>query len=144
MGEPPYWFVRKQFVLSALVLLMFCLPGNAAVMKAGVAKVDITPPAGVQMWGYFNRLKGAEGAIDPLYARVLVLEAGDQRLAYVDLDLGRTFGPASLERLKQAARTNERHQLPDRPGHSHSCRTCSDGCLPVGNACMGDGGAGKD
>src|SRR5579859_1705891 len=106
MGGRPSWFVREQFVLLALVLLLFCLPGNAAVMKAGVAKVDITPPVGVQMWGYFNRLKGAEGTIDPLYARVLVLEAGDQRLAYVDLDLGRTFGPASIERLRQAAKQN--------------------------------------
>ncbi len=66
-------------------------------MKAGVAKVDITPPLGTKMWGYFDRLKGAEGTIDPLYARVLVLEAGGKRLAYVDLDLGRTFGPASLD-----------------------------------------------
>jgi Neutral/alkaline non-lysosomal ceramidase, N-terminal len=95
--------VWGKFVLSAFVLPLFCLPGNAAVMKGGVARVDITPPAGVQMWGYFNRLKGAEGTIDPLFARVLVLEAGDQRLAYVDLDLGRTFGAASTERLRQAA-----------------------------------------
>ncbi len=106
MGEQPSCLVRQQVVLLAFALLLFCLPGNAAVMKAGVAKVDITPPVGVQMWGYFNRLKGAEGTIDPLYARVLVLEAGDQRLAYVDLDLGRTFGPASIERLRQAAKQN--------------------------------------
>jgi Neutral/alkaline non-lysosomal ceramidase, N-terminal len=96
-------FAPLHFGLFALLLLLLPLPGNAAGMKAGVAKVDITPPVGVQMWGYFNRLKGAEGTIDPLYARVLVLEAGDQRLAYVDLDLGRTFGAASTERLRQAA-----------------------------------------
>ena len=96
--------VRRPFVWLVLLLLLFCVPGRAAVMKAGVARVDITPPVGVQMWGYFDRLKGAEGTIDPLYARVLVLEAGEQRLAYVDLDLGRTFGPASLERLRQAAK----------------------------------------
>lgn len=77
---------------------------KAAVMKAGVARVNITPPVGVEMWGYFNRLKGDVGTIDPLYARVLVLEVGGQRLAYVDLDLGRTFGPASLERLRQTAK----------------------------------------
>ncbi len=73
-------------------------------MKAGVAKVDITPPLGTRMWGYFDRLAGAEGILDPLYARVLVLETGDKRLAYVDLDLGRTFGPASLDRLRTAAK----------------------------------------
>jgi hypothetical protein len=75
-------------------------------MKAGVAKVDITPPLGYHMWGYFDRVKGAEGILDPLFARVLVLEVGDQRIAYVDLDLGRTFGPASLASLQKAVKAN--------------------------------------
>ena len=95
----------NRLVLSAILLLLItCLQANAGEMKAGVAKVDITPPLGTHMWGYFDRLKGAEGTIDPLYARVLVLEAGEKRLAYVDLDLGRTFGPASLESLRKAAK----------------------------------------
>jgi neutral ceramidase len=89
---------------TIVLLLGSCLRANAADMKAGVAKIDITPPVGTQMWGYFDRLKGAEGTIDPLYARVLVLEAQGKRLAYVDLDLGRTFGPSSLERLRTAAK----------------------------------------
>jgi neutral ceramidase len=93
--------------LTLLVMLFPCLRAEADDMKAGVAKVDITPPLGVQMWGYFDRLKGAEGTLDPLYARVLVLTVADKRLAYVDLDLGRTFGPASLERLRQAATQND-------------------------------------
>lgn len=75
-------------------------------MKAGIAKVDITPPLGTLMWGYFDRLTGAIGELDPLYARVLVLETGTTRLAYVDLDLGRAFGPGSLEWLRKAARQN--------------------------------------
>jgi hypothetical protein len=85
------------------VLLLFA-GANADEMKAGVAKVDITPPLGVQMWGYFDRLKGAEGILDPLYARVLVLETGNTRLAYVDLDLGRTFGPTSLDKLHKTVK----------------------------------------
>ena len=88
--------------LACLLILFSGAQASASEMKAGVARVDITPPLGVHMWGYFDRLKGAEGILDPLYARVLVLEAGDQRLAYVDLDLGRTFGPASLDRLREA------------------------------------------
>jgi neutral ceramidase len=96
---------RLFVVLGTTLLLMLpCRRASAAALMAGVAKVDITPPVGTQMWGYFNRLKGAEGTIDPLYARVLVLEAGGQRLAYVDLDLGRTFGPASLDRLRAVAK----------------------------------------
>ncbi|MBI3665725.1 MAG: neutral/alkaline non-lysosomal ceramidase N-terminal domain-containing protein [Acidobacteria bacterium] len=72
-------------------------------LKAGVAKVDITPPPGVPMWGYARRKGTATGTLDPLLARVLVLEAGSKRLALVTLDLGRPFGPASLEQLRSAA-----------------------------------------
>lgn len=56
------------------------------------------------MWGYSNRQSPATGTLDPLYARVLVLEAGRQSLALVDIDLGRPFGPASLQWLRNAAR----------------------------------------
>lgn len=94
----------SQLCAILVLLLASGLSAQTAEMKAGVAKVDITPPLGTRMWGYFDRVKGATGVLDPLYARVLVLEAGGKRLAYVDLDLGRTFGPASLDRLRKTAR----------------------------------------
>lgn len=77
---------------------------RGAGLKAGVARVDITPPPGLPMYGYASRTQPATGTLDPLYARVLVLEAGERRLALVTLDLGRVFGPASLARLRQAVR----------------------------------------
>jgi hypothetical protein len=94
----------KQLSLSLiLVFAPRCICG--AAMRAGVARVDITPPAGEQMWGYEDRRQPATGTLDPLYARVLVLDAGPQaRLALVTLDLGRSFGPASLARLRDAAK----------------------------------------
>jgi hypothetical protein len=94
----------SQLCAILVLLLASGLSAQTAEMKAGVAKVDITPPLGTRMWGYFDRVKGATGVLDPLYARVFVLEAGGKRLAYVDLDLGRTFGPASLDRLRKTAR----------------------------------------
>jgi neutral ceramidase len=101
-------FSRSIATLRAALFVVLALAvspsGNASDMKAGVAKIDITPPTGTRMWGYFDRLDGAQGVLDPLYARVLVLEAGNSRLAYVDLDLGRPFGPASLDSLRKAAR----------------------------------------
>ncbi len=75
-----------------------------AGLKAGVAKVDITPPGGLEMWGYGNRKGVSTGTLDPLYARVLVLEAGERRLALVALDLGRCFGPASLNQIRDRAK----------------------------------------
>jgi len=71
-----------------------------AGLKAGVAKVDITPLAGQPMYGFAARLSPAMGTLDPLFARVLVLEVGETRLALVALDLGRSFGPAALARLQ--------------------------------------------
>jgi neutral ceramidase len=58
-------------------------------LKAGVARVDITPTTLMQMYGYANRKCGpANGTHDPLFAKVLVLEAGDSRIAIVTMDLG--------------------------------------------------------
>ncbi len=62
-------------------------------LRGGVAEVDITPPVGLPMWGYAARSAPSRGILDALFARVLVLEVGEQRLALVTLDLGRPFGP---------------------------------------------------
>lgn len=80
--------------------------GWSVTLRAGVAKVDITPAPGEHLWGYSSRQSSATGTLDPLYARVLVLEAGGQTLGLVDVDLGRPFGPASLQWLRNATRSD--------------------------------------
>src|SRR5215472_13428808 len=64
--------------------------GHAEVqLKAGVARADITPTTLMQMYGYANRKCGpANGTHDPLFAKALVLESGDSRMAIVTMDLG--------------------------------------------------------
>ena len=96
--------VSKAVLTVWVLALGIAASAQAAGLKAGVAKVEITPPLGEKMWGYFDRQAGATGTLDPLFARVLVLETGEKRLALVVLDLGRTFGPAQLERLRETAR----------------------------------------
>jgi neutral ceramidase len=76
--------------------------GLPTSLKAGVAKVDITPPIGLPMWGYDLRM--STGTLDPLYARVLVLESGEKSLAIVALDLGRCFGQTSTNLLRTKVR----------------------------------------
>lgn len=103
----------------------------ASALRAGVARVEITPPAGEQMWGYEDRRQPATGMLDPLYARVLVLEAGAEsaprRLALVTLDLGRSFGPGSLARLREAAkRSNGISCLLVAASHTHSAPVIRD------------------
>jgi len=79
------------------------LSATAGPLKAGVARVDITPPLGLTMYGYGGRKAGATGVRDPLMARVLVLEAGETRIAMVGLDLGEPPAPAWVKRLRENA-----------------------------------------
>jgi neutral/alkaline ceramidase-like enzyme len=87
-----------------LVAMVAAAEASGASLRAGVAKVDITPPAGLPMYGYMERTQPATGTMDPLEARILVLEAGDEKLALIALDLGRDFGPASMAKLEEAIR----------------------------------------
>ena len=75
--------MRRYTGLAAIFISAAC----AADYRAGVARVDITPPVGHQMGGYADRKQGATGTHDPLYATVLVIESGDSSLAIVTCDL---------------------------------------------------------
>ncbi len=64
---------------TGLLLVASCTGLQGATFRAGVAKVDITPPPGLPMYGFFDRIKDnklATGTLDPLYARALVIEVG--------------------------------------------------------------------
>jgi neutral ceramidase len=88
-----------------LALLLAATPlSRAQGLRAGVARVDITPPAGLPLQGYGGSERTATGTRDPLFARILVLEAGTARLALVDLDLIATFEPPYLDQLRAATR----------------------------------------
>ena len=76
---------------TALVWLALLVPAAASAgeLKAGIARVEITPSTLMPMYGYANRKCGpANGTHDPLFAKVLVLEAGDSRMALVTADVG--------------------------------------------------------
>ena len=80
----------KHFVRLGLAAL-WCggLYAGDLQLKAGVAKVDITPSSFGPMYGYAHRNCGpANGTHDPLFAKALVLAVGDSRMAIVTLDLG--------------------------------------------------------
>src|SRR5260370_24690274 len=67
--------------------LLFLPIAVAAEYRAGVSRIDITPPAGHVMGGYSERKLPATGIHDPLYATVLVIESGENSLALVTCDL---------------------------------------------------------
>ncbi|PIU50937.1 hypothetical protein COS91_07055 [Candidatus Desantisbacteria bacterium CG07_land_8_20_14_0_80_39_15] len=59
------------------------------MFKAGVAKVKITPPLGVELWGYgiyLNRF--AKGVNDELYAKAIEFYDGENKAIIISCDLG--------------------------------------------------------
>lgn len=61
--------------------------GTAQALEVGVATIDITPPLGMPMRGYSSRKDLSNGIWDPLYAKSIVLDDGNQRVSLVVLDL---------------------------------------------------------
>ena len=75
--------------LGILTLGVFTGAFAHAELRAGVAATDITPPVGSAMYGYGARgANVSEGVHDPLYAKAIVLDDGETRIAIVTLDLG--------------------------------------------------------
>ncbi len=54
-------------------------------MKAGFARIDITPPLGVLVAGYFET-RLADGVIDPLTASAVVFDDGEKRAVLICAD----------------------------------------------------------
>ncbi|MCD6361889.1 MAG: hypothetical protein J7M38_13615, partial [Armatimonadetes bacterium] len=55
-------------------------------VHAGAAQVEITPPVGTSLAGYF-RDRVSDGVADPLFAHALVFDSGGNRIALVSCDL---------------------------------------------------------
>ena len=55
-------------------------------LKVGLATVEITPPVGYPLSGYYHERKNT-GAIDPLNARAMVFSQGETRLAVIACDI---------------------------------------------------------
>jgi hypothetical protein len=90
-----------RLFFSSLFFLVFLPIAAAEELKAGAAKVDITPPLGFPMWGYGARHDaGSTGVLDPLKARALVLAIGSEKIALVSLDLGRAPTRQSTQAIR--------------------------------------------
>jgi len=75
---------------------------TADELLAGTAVVDITPPLGYRMSGYFHE-RLATNTLNPLHAKALVLRQGEARAAMVFCDLVGLFLDVSSRARKAAA-----------------------------------------
>jgi hypothetical protein len=81
--------------LAAIVLVLHPFNGNSWAwsaeggdsLRAGTAKVDITPGKPVRMSGYSGRKALSTDVHDQLYTRVVAFESGTRRLVLVSTDL---------------------------------------------------------
>jgi hypothetical protein len=79
--------MKRYLVL--LILLAFgtrLAVSASADFRVGVSAVDITPPMGVPMAGYYHE-RGADGVLDPLFSKAMVIEHHGTRAVWVVADL---------------------------------------------------------
>ncbi|OQC66188.1 MAG: Neutral/alkaline non-lysosomal ceramidase [Verrucomicrobia bacterium ADurb.Bin006] len=88
MRETQFNRVMNAIVKSILILPLAATLAvvRAAELRVGAAAVDITPPLGIPMAGYYHA-RGADGVLDPLLSKAMVIEADGARAAFVALDL---------------------------------------------------------
>ncbi|HEY4310989.1 MAG TPA: neutral/alkaline non-lysosomal ceramidase N-terminal domain-containing protein [Pirellulales bacterium] len=116
----------RFFWMASACLVLLCgnvAVGRAAELKAGVARVDLTPPLefNVPLGGYGERMnRPAQGIHDRIFAKAIVLTAGQQKFALVSIDivgLPPTLKPELLERLGAGWSAEQIMLL---PSHSHT------------------------
>ncbi|MBI3839935.1 MAG: neutral/alkaline non-lysosomal ceramidase N-terminal domain-containing protein [Planctomycetia bacterium] len=96
----------------------------ASRLKAGVARVDLTPPLELNapLGGYGERMnRPAEGVHDRIFAKALVLADGQKKFALVTVDIvgfPPTLKPALVGRLADGGWTKEQIML--LASHSHT------------------------
>ena len=56
-------------------------------LRAGAARLEITPPPGSDLTGFIARTNPSTGVRDPLYARALVIDDDDHQVALVSCDV---------------------------------------------------------
>lgn len=81
-----------RILLLILLMTFFIASGKESysqgVLKAGMARVEITPSLPVQLYGYSSRKTLSTGVHDPLFARVIVFENNGNRFVLISTDIG--------------------------------------------------------
>jgi hypothetical protein len=120
---------RRTILISLAALataLALVAPGSAGAtdLRVGVGRADITPPTGYYMMGWVRSDAKVTGQHTRLWARAIVLERGDQKVALVAEDLNGIPGgmlAAAADRLG-ALGYSERNVL-DSASHTHAAPT---------------------
>ena len=88
------------FSIVFLVSFVFCFTANAQdfVLKAGIAKTDITPTEPIRLGGYSLREGPSTGVYGKLYLNALVFDDTKKKVLFVEANLI-SFGSEARRRL---------------------------------------------
>ena len=85
---------KTQIIITLLgmqltVLFAFSGFSKESVLKAGIAKVDITPTENLYMGGYDEscRMGPSEGSFGKIYIRSMVFDDNVKRIAFIEMDV---------------------------------------------------------
>jgi neutral ceramidase len=88
--------LNRITIIVIMLIIAFSLPvcsaASEGILRAGTAKIDITPEKPVKMAGYSARTALSEDVHDPLLARVVAFENNGKRLVLVSSDLIGYYG----------------------------------------------------
>ncbi|QDU44162.1 Neutral ceramidase precursor [Symmachiella dynata] len=100
-------FARIRIVGALLVLIPLCCDRQSAwadddkPLRVGFGKQDITPQAPTPMWGYGARhALLSQGTLTPLYAKAIVVQSEEGKVAMVGLDIGRGPTRQMMEKIR--------------------------------------------
>jgi hypothetical protein len=106
-----------------ILVLLWVANLSGATLRAGLAKVDITPRGPIWMSGYAARTHPSEGVLSPLWAKALAIESSQGgRIVIVSTDLvgiPRELSDEVAAKLKQQYGLN-RSQLLINASHTHT------------------------
>lgn len=103
---------------------------DAASLRAGVGRADVTPPTGYFAFGYVRSDAQLNGQHTRLFARAVVLERDGRKVALVGVDWGATPGGVLQEAAKRLKARGIREQdILVSSSHSHTAPT---GFYPFG------------
>ena len=122
----------KDLLITVLAAAATCIFGMAGECRVGVAATDITPPMGIPMAGYYHE-RGADGILDPLYSKAMVIEQDGERAALVILDLiGITRWVTDEARQRIEASTGiRRDHVMISATHAHTGPELSSACCTI-------------
>lgn len=124
LGSLPLLFKRALTFLCAFTLAVLSLFGaEEATWQFGTARAKITPKENLWMGGFAARTRPAEGTLDDLWVKVLVLEApdgGKAVLVTADLVGVPKWLYESLARDLESRHGLKRDQLRFATSHTHS------------------------